>query len=177
MVAALEGEALAAPQAVEDLQALVEPVGAHARVRVLAEGAELLLRAGAEPGAEHQPAAGEQVDRGRLTRQQPGAAAGQRQDHHADADPLGDAGHRRQHHPGVHHRRLVLVGQVVPDEEAVPAGLLGLAGQGDQQVGVGVLADVRHADGEAHDGDLPVRSSGAPRGRRRGAGGPRRRSR
>jgi len=48
---------------------------------------------------------------------------------------------------------------VIPDEQAVPARVLGAPGQVGDDAGVGEVAEVRHVDGEAHD----LANRGGPR--------------
>ena len=145
-----ERERLAAPQAEDDLEALVEAVGARSGARVLAERAVVLLRGRAETDADHETTVRERVERRRLAGELPRAAAGELADHHAEPYPLGAGGDRRDDHVRIGHGPVVAVGDVIPDEHAVPARALGQLSQRQQQLGVAVLADVGQSNRAAH---------------------------
>src|SRR5205814_2535300 len=108
---------------------------------------------GAEPDGQDHPAAGQVVQRGGLAGQVPRPAPGQRREHRAQADPGG--GHRRggQRHPGVD------TPDRFPDEEAVPAVLLGEGGE----VGRGARITPGEDESVLHPPDgkaLPTAASG-----------------
>src|SRR6185295_934122 len=75
IVTALEPERFAAPEALEDGQALVEPLGADARIGRLADVAERAVIERPEADRQDQPAAGQAVERHGLARQLPWAAS------------------------------------------------------------------------------------------------------
>src|SRR5204863_7685628 len=122
------------------------------RVRLLPEAAEVarIVRA-AQPDAQDQPATGQVVEGHRLARQLPGAAAGQRGDGRADADSGGGERDRRQRDPGVVGREAgLVVGDVVLEEETIPARILGDAGQLRQRPWVAALPGVRDLQAVPH---------------------------
>jgi len=95
-----------------------------------------------------------QVERGRLPGHLVHPAAGQRGDQRTDPHPGRGAGHRGEGHPRVGHgphRRAV--GDVIPDEEAVPAALLGPGSQPGRHPRVGQLTEQPDIDRALHDGD------------------------
>ena len=119
---------VAVPVGGQLLQAVVQEHGPRLGVALLAEalGPELGRVGRAQPRAQDQAAAAEAVQRHGLARQLVRAAPGQRGDHRPDGHALGGHGHGGQRDPGIGHRahRLAVL-HVVPDEEAVPARLLG----------------------------------------------------
>ena len=122
VVLAVVGERLAAPQPGEDVQRLVEHVGAGARVALVAEGDELVLglRPRPAPKIRRPPQSRSSVAVSRAT------LAGRRRDSGVTITPsliaLRGHGDRGQRDPRVDRRPArVAVLQVVPEEEAVPA--------------------------------------------------------
>ena len=81
----------------------------------------------------------------------PWAAPGDRRYQGADADAVGGESDDGEGDPGIHHR---LDGgvevEVVPDEEAVPACVLGPAGALDEDSHVAVGAALRDVEAELH---------------------------
>src|SRR5207247_10141042 len=128
-----ERERLAGPQARQDREPLVETLRADARIRLLAEQSEARVVRIAESDAEDQAPAGELVDAGRLPREVPRPPACERR--HLDADPhaLGRDSDRRERDPRVAGRNpaIALIEDVILEEDAVPSGGLGAAGELD----------------------------------------------
>ena len=154
VVLALVVDGLAAQQAGQDREALVEHPAAHPGVRLVAERAELPHPVVAEPEAQHEAATGQDGQAGGLAGQHLRPAARQRGDHRPEQQPLGAQGDRRAARPRVGDRgHPVAVQQVVPDEEAVPAGRLGLGGEvaDDPGVGEGVEGGDEEAAVRGHD--------------------------
>ena len=80
-----------------------------------------------------------------------GRRRGSRDHQHAEANVLRACRKRGYGHLRVGDRPTRLtVGDMVPDEDAVPARPLGHAAELDQQPGVAVRADVRQSDGKPH---------------------------
>jgi hypothetical protein len=129
----------------QDLQRLVEHACAPPVVEFLAGDGELAGEAvAAEADPERQPAAREPVERGGLPGDLDRPAPRQRRDHGAEPDALGGGGDRRQRDPRVGHvdDRLPPA-HVVPHEHPVPASLLRLGGQPDDDRRVGKLVEDR----------------------------------
>ncbi len=120
-------DGLSAPQPVQDLEVLVEHGPPDGRVRLL-PAVVPLEREGAAPDPEDEPPAAQTVQRGGLASHDQRPASGQRRDQRPEPDGVRGAGGGGQRHPGVHHvhRTGSESEQVVPEEEAVPAGGLGL---------------------------------------------------
>jgi hypothetical protein len=148
----------AGPGGGEDLQRLIQHLAALPVVELLAGCGELGAEAvAAQPGPEGEPPAAELVqgrgfpgDLGRPT-------AGQRRGHRPEPQPLCDGGGRRQGDPRVGHlphRRVPA--QVIPDEEPVPAGFLGLGGQPGHHQWVGELVEDRQPQRRAQPGPCPA---------------------
>ena len=144
-VLAVHGDRFAAPQRVEQVQRLIQPGGPFLSVPGLTERGEL-PGVRAKPGAEHQPPAGQVVQRHRLPGHLAHPAAGQHVDQDAQPDPGGPRGDRGDHHDRIGDGPLRVGPQlVVPDEEAVPAVFFGRHGQLHQQHRVAERPDIGHA--------------------------------
>lgn len=115
-------------QTVQHDQRLVQDLRPDTRVSRLAERGEFAVR-GAEANADDASPAGELVQGDDLLGHLPRSASGQRRAHRAEPEPAGGRPDRSEQHPGVVHRDAM---DVVPEEEAVPAGLFGRDGAGDQ---------------------------------------------
>ena len=129
-VVAADGHRLPRPEQVQRLEALVQPGGQFFLVGGLAEAAELVRDGRAQPGPQDHPAAGEPVQGGYLPGQLGYPAARYRCDHRAQPDgPRGQRGGRQQH-PRIRDRapKFLPVGDVIPDEQPVPARVLGAPG-------------------------------------------------
>lgn len=140
-------EGLSRPQAGEDLEPFVELCGQLAAIgRVAVRG--VLVGRFAETDAEHEAAAGEAVDGDGLAGELLGQPAGERRDTGAEDDPPGALGDRAEEDPRVddRHRRRGAAVDVVPEEDAVPAGGLGPDSEVDEALGLG---EGGHAQGEA----------------------------
>ena len=125
-VAAVERHPLAREQAPDDLEGLGKagdtPLDRQPEDRVLD-----LHRARAEP--EHEPPAGDLVDRGRHLRDQAGRMEARTSDERPEPDALGDGGQRRQQRPCLPRAALfpavAAVQEVVAEPDRVEPGLLG----------------------------------------------------
>src|SRR6266536_2484222 len=84
VVTAAVRERLAAPEAGDDLETLVEPFGTEAVVGILAEGGELFLRQRPQDCTEDDAPVRELVERRDLACNLPGASAGQNAGHDAE---------------------------------------------------------------------------------------------
>ena len=82
----------------------------------------------AQPHGQHDPPAGEMVERHRLARELPGAATGGRGHDRPEADPLGAHGNSGQRHPRVVDRIGARNGHAIPIEDAVPTGIFRFRG-------------------------------------------------
>jgi len=154
---ALEAEGLAAPEAGEDRQALVEDLRADLAITFVAEGRELLVVEVAQSDPHDQAALRKVVQGDGFASHLVHAPARQWRDHGTEADALGARSDRRHHDPGVGGRAASTGDEVVPQEEAVPAGSFGLDGQIQQQAGVAEHAVVGKVEAKLQD----VRSSTA----------------
>ena len=130
VVLALEGPVVVAPHLLADAHGLVEPLEALARRgEQQTETARLLLvpgRADAEPAAP----AGDDVERRRALREQPGIAVHDGRHEHVQANPLRHAGQESERRVGLEH--LVLgradpadLPEVIHHRQAGDAGLFG----------------------------------------------------
>ncbi len=153
-VPAVEVDALAAPQRVDDSQRLVESLGAHAVAPVLAECLVLLGRWPPEADADDDAPARELIEArdlaGELVRPPPR----QRRHHRAETDPFRRQRDRRQRDR--HIRGRLFEPDVVPDEEAVPTVCLGRRRELGQHSGVGEVAEDVHVDRVLHRSLLPA---------------------
>ncbi len=125
----LKAEGLAGPQPGQHRQALVQLLGADLAVGVFAEVAEAGVD-GAEAHGEDDAPAGKPVEGGCFAGQLPRAQDGQWGQHGAQADALGQHGSGGEGDPGIRPP------DGLPDEEAVPTGLFGLAGELRRGMGV-----------------------------------------
>ena len=151
-VVAVEAHRLARPEQGEGRQALVQARGDLPRIGALAERAELVRQRSAQAHPQDHPAAGEPVQGRHLPGQLRHPPPRDRRDHRAQPDRP-----RRERGGGQQHPRIgdlpaprFRVGDVIPDEQAVPARVLGEPGQVGDDAGVGEVAEVRHVDGEVH---------------------------
>ena len=124
----LEREPLAGPRAVEIGERVVEQLGALAqRLRLTRHRGEPAVVEHADADRQHEATARQVVDGQRLAHDLPRLAAGEREDHRAQRDPLGPDRRRREHRPRVERvDRHGQQAQPVPREEPVPAGVLRL---------------------------------------------------
>src|SRR5829696_4523918 len=124
------GLELAGPELGELGQALIEEAGALARVDDLAEGLELAVAIAAETDSEGEATAAQVVERHGLASDLLDAPPRKGRDHRTDPEPLGRARDGRERDPdignGLDGRAVV---DVVPEKVAVPAALLGSAGE------------------------------------------------
>ena len=163
VVLAVVFEPLAAPEPGEDRQPLVEAPRPHPGVGGLAEGGELGLGAEPRPAPKTRRPLAEPVERGGLAGDLPRAPAGERADEHPEPDPLGGRGGGGDRNPRVGDRGLgLVVGEVVPDEAAVPARGLGVAGRARPAAGSPYSRTFGIADREPQPG--PGRRSARLRG-------------
>jgi hypothetical protein len=158
-VPALVVDRLAGPVASQQVEPLVQPLGEDDRVGRLAEAAVLVVYGTAQTGAEHDPPVAERVERRDLTGEVLRAAPWHRRDQRSDRDPRRGESGGGQQHPRVAERlagaQRLVVHDVVPDEEAVPARLLDGDREPCHQLGVGEVAEVRDVDREPHARILP----------------------
>jgi hypothetical protein len=148
VVLAVVVDGRAGPGGVEDRRRLVEHAGAAAVVGLLPEGGELAAEAvAAQPDAEHEPPAGEPVQGDGLAGHLRRPAPGQRRDHRAEHDRAGGGGHRREDDPRIRHLADGRVPvDVVPHEDAVPAGLLRLRRDPGGHERIGELVEQRQPE-------------------------------
>jgi hypothetical protein len=114
-----------APQRIKQAQRLIQPRRPLPGIAGLAERGELSLQR-PEPGPHNQPSPRQQIHGHRFPRHLADTAAGQHVHQNAEPDPGRARRDRRDHR----HRigdvpALIVIQQMVPDEEAVPAVLLG----------------------------------------------------
>jgi len=145
------GDGLAAPQPAQELQPLVEPVAADACVVLLAEAGQLAAGVHPQSHAEHEPAAAQVVEADRLAGELLRPPPGDRRDQRPDAQRLGGGRHGREHDPRIRHRperrRAV---HVIPDEEPVESGPLGVRRQAGDDARIGELPEGREREAVAH---------------------------
>ncbi len=129
----------------------------HSRLCRLAEGAVLSLRGDTEPETDDHPAGAQMVQSRDLLGELPWAPASQRRDHGAKPYVAGPRRDRTEQHPRVVHRRPVggVVLKVVPEEEAVPSGLLSQRREVHQ---IRRIAGIGHAHTEPHVSSLLTRT-------------------
>ena len=75
---------------------------------------------------------------------------GQGGHHRADVHSARGLSDRPEQDPRIGHRHAVIDDDVVPDEEPVPARLLGDDRKVDQQPGLRVRSEVREVEAESH---------------------------
>jgi hypothetical protein len=152
VVAPLERERLPAPEPREDREPLVEHGGADPEIGLLAEGAPLRLASprAAEPCAEHETPRREVIQRDRLAGDLPGSSTRERGDERADPQSGGSLRNGREGDPGVGDRGRPVPVHVVPDEEAVPSGLLGVARELGEEERVAERAEVGEVESVPH---------------------------
>ena len=139
----------------EHVDARVEGAGPGAVVgRRLVEQRVLAVAVHAEAEGEHDAAGRQPVERRGLLGDQLHAAPRQRQHHRADAHPLRGHGDRRQRHPRIGERLVRSVPQVVPHEQAVPAGRLGGGGDVGDDARLGELLGERQRQTPTHQGTV-----------------------
>ena len=139
---------VARPQQLQRVEGLVEDLRAVSGVGVLTETRELVV-GGAQADTQSKASCGEPVERDRLACHHRHPPPRQRRDHRPEDDPFG--GHRncRECHPRIDHRLPRLASnQVIPQEEAVPPGSLGIAGERSESGRVGEVAAVGHTESE-----------------------------
>jgi hypothetical protein len=147
---AVVGDRLARPQRHEQLERLVEQARPGAPVGLLAEGGDLTPAVAAEAGAEDHAPARQAVEHRDLAGDLPRTPARQRRHHRPEAHALGGQGDGSQRDPRVGDVERVVRHDVVPEEHAVPAGLLGARADVGQGAHVGELAERRHVQAAAH---------------------------
>src|SRR4051794_33646857 len=154
-------DTFAGPVATEEVEPFVEPLGEHGGVRRVTEAPELVLDGPAQPRAEDDPAAGQRVKGGNLAGQLFGAATGDRGYQRAQAQPRGGQRGGRQQDPrvaeGLSPAPLLVVHDVVPHEQRIPAGGLGRRRELRYRASVGEVAEVRNVDRAPHGTVLPDR--------------------
>jgi hypothetical protein len=150
LVGTAEGHALAVEERPDDLQRLGEALDA------MVEGDPECVVLGLVPARaerEHQPAAGQLVDRRSRARQQPRAAERGAGDERPDRDALGDAGEPGEQCPRVPRPALgpavAAVEEVVADPDRVEADLLRRARHGDVLGPAHDALDLRKLDPDA----------------------------
>jgi hypothetical protein len=112
------------------------------------------MAAAANPRTDRQPSLREMIQRHRLARQLPRAPPSEGCHQRAQPNPLRLYRNRRQADPWVSDRRVPRIGvgkQVIPQEDAIPAGRLGLAGKLGHDLDLAKRAEVRNVQGVAHD--------------------------
>src|SRR5262245_41920834 len=138
---------LARPELAEASEPVIESPRPLAGIDDLAERFELAVSVAPEPDAEDQSALAQVVEGDCLARDLVHAAPGERRNERAEADTLGVSGDRAQRHPricdGADRRP---VAEVVPQEHAVPALLLGVHRQSDERARIGQLVERRQVE-------------------------------
>lgn len=142
-------DALARPQPAEQIEPLVQLLGPHPGIVVLAERAEL-RRNPAEAGAEDDAPAAEDVERRHRLGEHVWPAAGDRRDRRPDHQARRRRGDSRERDPRVGGRRTPHEGEVVRDEERLPAGCLRRLGHAHDVARIGIRPDVRDQEPGAH---------------------------
>jgi hypothetical protein len=144
---------LARPHPDQQVQALLQQVTPGDGIDLLAQRAQFPAGIAAEAGAEDQPPTRQAIEAHGLAGQLLGPAPGDGGHHRTEAQPLGRAGHGRERHPRVRDigdRRPVQ--HVVPDEQPVPPGRLGLDGERGHEAGVRQLAEDGQEQGRTGNG-------------------------
>jgi len=176
-VLAVVVHAPAGPGSGEDLQRFIEHLAAPPVIELLAGRRQLAAEmVAAQADAEGEAAAAEPVQRHGLPGDFGRPPAGQRRDHGAQPHALRGGGGCRQGDPRVGqlpHRRPP--GQVIPEKDPVPAGLLGLGGQPGDHHRVSEIAEGRHPQRRPQPGGgrlRPVRRARTGPGTSGGGSGP-----
>jgi hypothetical protein len=149
VVAPVVIDPIARPEPAEHLQALVQLIRPRACVGVLAEGGELRGNP-ADPGAEHHAAAAEHVEGRDLVGKDVRPPPRNRRDVGAEQERAGPRRDGGERHPGIGCGAAPDEAEVIPDEERLPAGRLGLPAELDHRAGIGIGADVGDAEPVAH---------------------------
>ena len=153
-MAAGMADRLPRPELGDDVQSLVEELGARANVARFVEGGELAGMVGADAGTEDEATVREMVEADCLASELPRPAARERRDQGADAEAVGARRDGGQGDPGVDVGANDAVHQVVPEEEAVPTSPLGCDGQVAQDRRVPERAERRQEDAVSHGGSV-----------------------
>src|ERR1700722_17935260 len=84
------------------------------------------------------------IKRDPLPSQFPGSSAGYRRDHGTESQAFSSRCDGAKHDPGVHERnvRTPIKQKMIPNEKAVPTGLLGIERECEQIVRIAVLAEI-----------------------------------
>ena len=136
----------ALPQAAQDLEGLLEHVGALVDGREREAVASVLVRVPPGTDADLDPTAAQLVDGGRDLGEVARRAERDRRDEDAEADPVGVTSEPGEHRPGVGGRLIGLAGEalvVVRPEEGLEPGGLGalhdreLVGVAEAHLGLG----------------------------------------
>src|SRR5579871_4773003 len=146
------------PQTHNDGQRFVQPLCSLAWGKGLPEAAEFPPAIAAQTDAEYQAPAAQLVERYGLAGDDPGSPAGQGRDHCSESQRAGGAGHRRKRDPWVRDRHDVPVQHVIPEEDALPAGLFGAMRDRAETAGIGEFTERRDVETEMHAGP-PGRST------------------
>ncbi len=139
------------------MQPLVQALGEHLGVGRVTEAAVLAVDGVAEPGTQDHAAAGQAVQGGHLPGQLGRPPPGHGRDRGAQPDPAGGQGRGSEQDPGIGDfpAQVLLPDNVIPDEQRVPAGLLGPAGHLGEDLRRRDLPEVRNVDRVPHSGILP----------------------
>src|SRR5262249_32523689 len=160
-----ERERLAGPEAGEDGEPFVEELRAHVRIQLLAEVRVAGVALVADPGADDEPTARERINRQRFACDLPRASPRQGDDLDAEGHALRPHGDRCENDPRVagRSRRIALVTDVVLEENAVPACLLGQHRELEEKRRVAAGAASGEGDPVLHADTLRAAESNAGR--------------
>ncbi len=142
---------LAGPGGGQDVEALVKHLPTASGVELLTGPAELAGAVSADADAESHPTDRQPIQRRDFARHLHGPPPRQRRDHRAEPQPLGGAGDGCQRDPRVGDRgNRCGVGDVVPHEEPIPAGGLGVDRQIRHRSWFGKRVEDRQEQGMLH---------------------------
>src|SRR5690606_16724202 len=146
IVLTLEGHRLAAPEADQDLQRLVQLRGVQPVAHRLAKATEFPVEVATDPGSDDQAPVRQVIQRDRFLRDFPRTTARERRDQGAEPQSICGTGHGGQRDPWVDDRvfgRQVDGLEMIPEEEAVPAGRVGFPRELHELMDIAESAEVR----------------------------------
>ena len=137
-------ERVTAEQADQDVKPFVDALGPNSEVWIFTEGGELLVCLRSKPNADHDPACGQQVQRGDFTRELPRTPSRQRGHHDPETHVNRGGSDRRQSHIRIRYGPTAFpIGHVIPDEHAVPPCAFRTMREAHQDSDVPILTHVR----------------------------------
>jgi hypothetical protein len=141
---------LASGKPSEQLERFVELLRTVLWVDAFVEGTKLMPSIIPEPNSNDEPSTTEDVEGRDLTRNDPGSPSCKWGHHGSNAEPTRCAGNCRHRDPGVANGETGFTEHVIPQEDAIPAGLLSGDGELDNGLRVSKLMKRWKEDSKLH---------------------------